>query len=262
MKSLFTLVVSITAYSVMVLPSFAHDDGDAHASSAAFSQAIFAPAAGDHGAFSSREDHVATDPLATLAFDNFVLPGTGTYDVASIGWAGIYDEAFPATPLETSFEVKIYSDDASKPGTALHTYWLPGGIAGQDDGMVKTTSLNHQSPATDTSPGGGEAYAYEAHLAGVESLMGGTTYWASIQAVQHFDTVGDNDPIWQWHLGSGSGDGFYQRDVEFDPMNTPAYGIFQADKDLAFSLTLVPEPNSIVMAMFGLCTLGLIRRRR
>ncbi len=258
MKSLFTLVVSITAYSLMVAQSFAQVT--------VFNQPILLPDSGDFGSFSSREVLVAFDTGQALSFDNFVLPGTGTFDLDSIMWNGIYDEPFPAVPLETDFEITIYEDNAANPGTPgapVHTFNLQAGVAGVSDENVVTTTLSHTSPTTSTTPGGGQAFSYSAPLAGVESLVGGDTYWLSIQAVQQFDTVGDNDPIWQWHLGTGANnDGFFLADALNDPTNSPPYGFLQSDKDLSFSLNVVPEPNSMVMALFGFCSLGLIRRRR
>lgn len=257
MKSFSTLVACAIVYSLLAAPSSAQ--------LTVFSQPAFVPATLDMGAFSTRTKSLP-DPESAIAYDNFTLPGpAASYDVNALSWEGLYDEAFPANRGETNFLIEIWPHNVNGPDLgagAIYSTTLFAGVSGVSDGVVPTTDLGYDSRATATTPGGGDAFHYEAFLPSSVTLASATKYWLSIQALQTFPNAKVIDPQWQWHLGSGPGDGFYAQDTLLDPAGTADFGISQAGKDLAFELEAVPEPSTCVLMFAGMVGLGLIRRRR
>ena len=197
---------------------------------AVFDQPIFIPADGNLGPFASVEMDRTSDPMEAKAWDNFSLHGETFLD--SISWDGAYVEPFSSglTP-ETDFLVEIYSEEADKPGTLLYSWNLDGGDAGVSDGDVTSTLLGH------TAEMGGPVFHYEADLP--KTVVAEGDYWISITAIQSFPNPFPKiDPTWQWHLGSGAGDGFYTYDDVFDDVvdGTPSPTVFEPVKDLSFTL--------------------------
>ena len=213
----------------------------------AFEQALEIPADGNLGPFASVDTDLASDPEEAKAWDNFSLSDTTVIDV--IQWAGAYVEPFAtgagsATP-ETDFLVEIFSDNAGLPGTLHSSFNLEGGDAGVSDGNVHSWLLGH------TAADGGPVYGYEAMLP--FTVLNSGDYWISITALQTFPSDDPIiDPTWQWHLGSGAGDGFYTYDDTFDDAGdndsglvdgTPTPAVFQDSKDLAFTLHAARRAN-------------------
>lgn len=231
-------------------------------------QPIVEPAEGDHGVYAVQSQLAGpNDPDLAKAYDNFSL--SADYNITGFSWAGIYAEPFPTVPSDTDFIVQIWDVDAANNNYAdvgsgpIYTFNFEGGPqSGMGGPDLTVSSLGHVSPATDFTPGGGPAYAYEGSVAPITLAAG--DYWISILANQTFDNAVEFDPEWQWHLGSGPGDGFTAFDRTLDPPGTLQAGILQDGKDLTFSIKgqLVPEPNGALMAMFGLVSLGLVRRKR
>ena len=231
------------------------------------SQPAVIPADGDYGAYAVQEVNAGpSDPDLAKAYDNFTL--TADYIIDGVCWAGIYAEAIPDPASAVDFLIEIWGTDAANgnladiTGGPVATFALDGGVAGASGPDVTVTALGHVSPATATTMGGGPAYGYDADLASTTLAAG--DYWISILAIQDFAHPTDYDPEWQWHLGTGPGDGFATFDRTLQPPGTLQAGILQADKDLAFTLKgqIVPEPASMAMAMFGFLSLGLLRRKR
>ena len=203
----------------------------------AFSQPTFVPSDSDLGPFASVDSTLASDPFEARAWDNFTLTGTTFLD--GIDWAGAYVEPFTTgiTP-ETDFLIEIFNDASGVPGTLFQSFSLDGGLAGVSDGEVTSTLL------TQTALDGGPAFEYSADLPKTEVPAG--DYWISITAEQTFPNPFPKiDPTWQWHLGSGSGDGFFTFDDIFDDAGDNGNGIvdgtpvatqFEDGKDLAFTL--------------------------
>ena len=112
----------------------------------------------------------------------------------------------------------------------MHSFTANGGLAGVDDANVETTLIS-------TAPGGGPVFRYDTMLpfSGFEA----GDYFVSITALQTFPSAAPTiDPLWQWHLGAGSGDGFFTYDDVFDDVGdgTPFAASFEEGKDLAFTL--------------------------
>ena len=223
------------------------------------------PATGDHGVFSVQDQTSGSqDPNRAIAFDNFSL--SSGYTATGIDWVGIYAEPLADDPSDTDFIVQIWGDSGGVPDLgsgAKHTFQFEGGpdagTAGAD------LFVNHNgdvSSATDTSVGGGPGFVYSGAISPTPIAAG--DHWISIIADQRFDSAAPVvDPEWQWHIGTGPGDGFFARDVLLDADGTPEYGIHQHHKDLAFSIRgIIPEPSGMLLALIGLVFVGLLRRNR
>lgn len=219
----------------------------------------------DYGVFSLVEDSAGlSDDMRALAYDDFSIGDT--YVIDKICWSGIYAEAFPNNAdADTNFLIRFLKDDgngAPDLGNVAHSITVAGGLAGQSSGDLTVTQLGtYTSPITAFNPfGGGSAFDYEASV--MPFSLGPGDYWISITASQEFDTPGAVDPEWMWHLGEGN-DGFYAYDHLF-PTGTTDIGEFFSDKNLAFGLkgAVIPEPGSAFMALIGMVSLGLLRRKR
>ena len=224
----------------------------------------------DYGVFSLVEDSLGlADDLRALAYDNFSIDET--YVIDTINWSGIYAEQFPNNPVaDTNFLIRILEDNGGAPdlGAVSHTITVAGGLAGQSSGDLTVTPLGtYVSPVTLFNPiGGGSAFDYEASV--MPFSLGPGNYWISITASQEFDTPGAVDPEWMWHLGEDPAtapfgvDGFYAYDHLFPTGIEDIGELF--DKNLAFGLkgAVIPEPGSAFMALIGMVSLGLIRRKR
>ncbi|MDV6032213.1 MAG: PEP-CTERM sorting domain-containing protein [Phycisphaera sp. RhM] len=175
-------------------------------------------------------------------YDNFSFSNDLT--VTSFSWLGGY--AFNNVSGETiyaadKFQISIFADDSNQPALApLYTF---------DVGMASETLLQ---------PG---YYTYSADVTPF-LVMGGETYWFSVAAALPYeDTGAGGGNLWGIAFSdSPTGDGLAierQADLVGDPFTTNTHPI-----DLSFSVTAVPEPNSLLaFAAIGLVT-GLCRRRR
>jgi hypothetical protein len=233
---------------------------------------IFEPPASpptDHGVYSVHEDPLSTpDPDQAKAYDNFSL--SSAYIIDGINWHGIYAEPIPSPGANVDFLIEIWGDDSGMPdlGNQAASFFLLHGPATDAVGTTGDVTRSvpdsgaHVSPLTDTTPGGGPAVQYDAALA--PTLLPAGDYWLSIQAVQLFNSPNAVDPEWQWHVGEGPNpDGFFSADLTLDPGLGIKGKLVQPDKDLAFELKgMVPEPSGITLALLGLASFGVVRRKR
>ena len=202
-----------------------------------------------------------TDDLRSAAYDNFTL--NTAYNLNGICWTGAYADPLPMSPSETDFIIAIWGDSSGAPdiaGGPVLTWALDGGTAGSSGPDVTVTSSGITGPANAAVGNeGGPGFHYDADITG--TLPAGD-YWISIISDQTFDNPDPIiDPEWQWQQGDGPNDGFYREDYAPDPDQLLE---LITDKDLAFQLkgAVVPEPSGLVMAFLGLCTAGLLRRKR
>lgn len=200
-------------------------------------QAIFLTETGDFGTFATQDQSVGIDdPLLHKAYDNFMINSQAT--ISGVGWSGIFAEPIPATPSNIDFVIEIWNDRESRPDVdagPILSWQLDGGVAGTSSEDVEKLQLEHVSRATLDVFGGGPALEYSAVLPEADFDAG--SYWISILASQRFDSESPFvDPEWQWHFGSGAGDGFFALSRESDPPATPLAGLPQGDLDLAFAL--------------------------
>lgn len=234
-------------------------------------QPRYEPASGDHGAYSVQDQAIgSTDPDLAKAYDNFTL--TNLVELTGVDWHGIWAEPLPGALSDVDFIVEIWNDDAGKPDLSapiMKKVFEGGATIGLSGPDLMVAGVADISPSTPTTVGGGPGAEYWGTIPGVAgftgtNVLGPGNYWISILADQTFENPAPVvDPEWQWHI-SEPGDGFYQRDRTLDPVGTPEYGLWVGEKNLAFTLKgeIVPEPNSIVLSMFGVAALGLFRRRR
>ena len=173
--------------------------------------------------FASQNDPAVFGNFAT-AYDNFTL-GTTTA-ILDVHWQGGYFNP-PVTNPITQFTVTFWSDGGGQPGAALLAQTFPGNagetFVGFQDGLP--------------------IFDYGVTLTEPFTAVGGMTYWLSIQPTLALP------PQWGWHTGTG-GDGLFVQDF-FGVRN------FRSG-DLAFGLTVVPEPSTLSLAGVG-ALLGLIR---
>ena len=220
----------------------------------------------DIGVYATKDATLNPDPDLAKAYDNFSL--TMDQLITGFDWSGVYAEPLPVAPTDTDFLIQIWEPDGANNGFAhVHVgpvleFLLDGGTAGMSGPDVTVTPLGFTSPHTDTTPGDGEAFGYQASVS--PTLLAAGDYWISILALQDFSSPDPIvDPEWQW-LIAGAGDGFTAFDRTNMPPGTLQAGILQPDKDLEFTIHMspVPEPSSMLMGLFGLASLGLLRRKR
>ena len=226
------------------------------------------PPEGDYGVYAVQSQLAGpNDPDLAKAYDNFSL--NSDYLISGFEWTGIYAEPLADPASDTDFIVQIWNTDAANNDFAdvhngpVYTFNFEGGTtAGTGGTDLVVTALGYTSPSTATSVGGGPAYSYAGSVAPIVLPAG--DYWISVLANQLFSNPSEIDPEWQWHLGDGPHDGFTSFDRTLDPPGTLQAGILQEEKDLAFAIhgQMVPEPSTALMGLFGLVSLGLIRRKR
>ena len=256
MKSLFPLAA---AFAVLMTA--------AQALAALPNQPAVIPADGEYGVYAVQSQLAGpADPDLAKAYDNFSI--SGDYTITGFSWAGVYAEPLPADPSDTDFIVQIWNIDPSNDNKAdvhngpIYTFNFEGGVdAGTGGSDLMVTPLGHVSTSTNATQGGGPDYSYYGDVAPVSLAAG--DYWISILANQLFSNPDPIiDPEWQWHLGSGPGDGFTDFDRTLDPPGTLQAGILEPGKDLAFRIHGVPEPTGAILAALGLASLGMVRRKR
>jgi hypothetical protein len=127
----------------------------------------------------------------------------------------------------------------------LQSYFIPGN-AGET--FVGTE--------TGQGFGGNIVYDYWVDLPQAFDVKANTMYWMSIVPDLEFQLDPNNVTVgqWGWHSGTG-GDGYSVQDFLGDR--------FFDNPDMAFALTSLPEPSSIVLcSIFGATLLGAHLRRR
>lgn len=254
MKSFLKPIVALSAFAFLA-PN-------------AMAQIVNQPPVGDSGTFAVQDQAVGpSDPYLAKSYDNFTL--NSDIMINGFCWSGLYAEPLPAAVSDTDFIVQIWNVD---PGNDLPDVWggpvltftFEGGVvAGQGGADLTVTPETGYTSAPiqpGITPGGGEVFHYDANVAPTALAAG--DYWISILADQSFDNAAPvYDPEWQWHY-AGPGDGFTYFDRQIQPPGTNQQGLLVDGKDLAFAIKAVPEPSTMLMALFGLAPLGLLRRKR
>ena len=131
------------------------------------------------------------------------------------------------------FQFTFYADAAGNPGAVLLT---TGG----------TLSRVSQSPGSFFDP----VFFYSSTLATPFAAPAGTTFWLSV-----FNQA--PDASWVWLAAAADGNGARQR-INTSPTWMPGLG----NTDLAFELTSVPEPASLLLMATGGVAARLRRQRR
>ena len=160
------------------------------------------------------------------AYDNFQVSLNDQF--TELDWVGSFFGA-PGTGNITAFTINFYADNAGTPGAQLSS----------------TSVTNFSQAAMGVDNIGDPLFAYSTAIN--FNAAAGTQYWLSIVPDQAFP------PQWGWETGVG-GDG-------------AAYQCFLGScgpvgNDLAFTLTAVPEPSSLLLLAGSLPALALRLRRK
>lgn len=168
--------------------------------------------------------------LFAQVYDNFTLSSATV--ITSAGWTGGYYNPPSQGPI-TAWTVDIYADNSGTPGSLLSNTYVAG--------TANETFLGNY--------GGSPIYTYSLSLATPFAAAAGTQYWLSVYPDLGFP------PQWGWASGTG-GDGISYQNFQGT--------LSQLTTDMAFSLSSVPEPSSLVLAAMG--GMGIVvlygRRRR
>jgi hypothetical protein len=139
------------------------------------------------------------------------------------------------------WEVTLYSNSDADPTTP-------------DDGgsSVIVDAFNVQE-------GSGDIFHYFAFVGGAGwRVTARDSYWLSVASFE---------PAWTWALGDGQPE-FpefgWQRQFAVESVAADAWAPLEPPSQMAFQVwpTLVPEPETFVLMVFGLAGIGLSRRRR
>jgi hypothetical protein len=207
-------------------------------------------------------DILSNDHTVMLVADDFRSDGRPVTDVH---WWGSYERNQIITPL--MFWIGFWSDkagaDPSQPDTLLKSYKIPFPETHEDFTDFQT---RRQPPSpTDMDIMG---FQYFVDLPEPFFEERGVTYWLSIQAL--------SSPTWGWKTSFD--DPHFRDDAvkafTLVPMDVgtmwPGPDSFEKQvdpitlhsKDMAFELTTIPEPSTILLLGSGLAGLAYWRRRK
>ncbi len=203
----------------------------------------------------SQWDHIDGEPNIIRA-DNWRCPDGR--EVTDIHWWGSYlfNSQGVGDPVE-EFEISIYSNDAvtNLPGTLMYR---------ETFALSEVNETFHGNDRLDGT--GKDVYKYTVYLEDPFEQTAGEIYWLSIVAL----TEGTKRwPMWGWHTAVNTDIGELLRgsaQSTKDPTWDSTYGgkvanpWQDAQYDLAFELTVIPEPSFV--ALFGLGIFAVWRRFR
>ena len=170
--------------------------------------------------------------------DDFVLTSSST--ITDIHWWGRYEGDFFTSDFiaPDDFTIRIFHITAAVPDPNF---------------FIELTDLDVQrTPTGDTFI----PYAYSVDIEPI-TLMLDTPFLLSIVN----NTAGDPD-WWQWgaKVTNPDGNGVH-RSADLDPWIKGSLTGIVTDYELAFQLTTVPEPSTLLLVGMGIAGVGLLRRR-
>ncbi|MGA1979036.1 MAG: PEP-CTERM sorting domain-containing protein [Sedimentisphaerales bacterium] len=167
--------------------------------------------------------------------------------VNDVHWWGSYWAGQDPQPIN-GFTIRFFSDvpasptgEFSHPGDLLYQAYIAGNC--------------NETYYGNSEPYGLNVYQYNAILLEPFEQDYGTTYWLSIQ----LNPGWTEPPYWGWYTSADHWQDIAVQAEEPSPWNW-YQAIDSANQDLAFQLTVVPEPATI--CLLGLGALSLIRRKR
>ena len=189
-----------------------------------------APDAG--GGVTSQDFEETYDIYDNMSADDFEAPGSGESTICDVSITGTLGGAgFSADP-DSQIVLRVFEDDGGLPGAELYMESFPGTVDANNDG------------------------SFVLELTGGPSLMGGTTYWLSVQAKLNNDLAGQwfwstaedgNGEIYAWQ---NPGDGFGNGCVEWSPhTNCALPGIADLLMNISFNEALGTNTNSLETAI-------------
>jgi len=142
------------------------------------------------------------------------------------------------------FTIRFFSDiveDFSHPDVLLYEQYIPGNCNETYYGYCQNDGTN--------------VYQYDCILPEPFHQTPGTVYWLSVK----LDPDWVAPPYWGWHTSAVQWNDIAVQAAEPAPWN---WAINDTYKDLAFELTVIPEPSTLVLLGLGVTGLLLRRRRR
>jgi hypothetical protein len=174
--------------------------------------------------------------LSQVLADSFTIDTPAV--VRQVNWWGDYWA--PAPPATESMQIRVYGTDAGS--------GLPGAVL--LDTMVLDpvrSPTGHMVLGAPWTLASFPEYVFHADLTVPISLEPNTPYWLQITQ------IGDTHTGFSWELSSASQNGFAFANPSGDPWQSA-----QSGNDLAFQLSSVPEPTTLVLLILGF---GLARGR-
>lgn len=173
-------------------------------------------------------------------------------------WGSYYFNTGASNPVQT-FEVSIYADNnpsGNLPGTLLYRE------------TFDSASLNETSVGFDTQ--GEEVFQYTAYLKDSFEQTAGEVYWLSIVALTE---ASERWPMWGWHTASAEdlnddellGSAQSTKDptlIDGSHGGNVANPWQDAEYEMAFELTTIPEPSIVALVGLGMFALWTRFRRR
>ncbi|MGW8255867.1 MAG: DUF7901 domain-containing protein [Thermoguttaceae bacterium] len=160
--------------------------------------------------------------------------------VNDVHWWGSYWAGDDPQPIK-GFTVRFFADvpagidNFSHPGDMLYQTYIPGKCNETYYGYCNYDQTN--------------VYQYDCVLPRPFDQKPGTVYWLSVQA----DAGWDAPPFWGWHTSTEHWNDFAVQAHEPAPWNWGAL----VERDMAFELTVVPEPSTLIM-LAGLAVMSIL----
>jgi hypothetical protein len=175
------------------------------------------------------------------SFDNFAIAGGGA--INQVSWLGVYTDQtlfLNKAPNTTTWDLDFYANNSGAPGALMASTSLAA--AGVTSQILGTGSF------------GGATFNIYEFTADVPEFDAapGTEYWFS-----PFSHNPDETAKFIWIQGTGGDGAGYQHRM----VSGSVSGNFTLPVDLAFSLSNVPEPSTLVMVGLGIILAAVASRR-
>ena len=174
------------------------------------------------------------------AFDNFSIAAGGA--INQVSWVGLYTNQtlfLNEPPNTTNWDIDFYANNSGVPGTLLSdTNLAAAGVSSQ---ILGTGSF------------GGSTFTMYEFTANIPEFdaAAGTTYWFS-----PFSDNPDESAKFIWVQGTGGDGSAYDHGMSSGSVS----GNFVLPVDLAFSMSNVPEPSTLLLVGAGIGLAALLRK--
>ncbi len=175
------------------------------------------------------------------SFDNFSIAAGGS--INQVSWVGVYTQQtifLNEAPNTTSWDIDFYGDSAGVPGALLQSTSL--------------SAANVTQQVLGTGSFGGATFTIYEMTADIPAFdaVAGTEYWFS-----PFSHNPDESAKFIWAQGTGGDGAGYQHRMTTGSISAN----FVLPTDLAFSLSSVPEPSTLLLVGAGIAAAAFVRNR-